>query len=198
MPIEINEGLYRVRAVSQGFQTNDKGNHLFALLVEVFAMVHPDGDVSISPPKRRTMRYYLSKDNGAVKNEKSILKLISDVAAIGKPVTSFQHLDPRAQQHVDLTGVEFEAECTHDDYQGRSYENWRIPSVEYALPNQADSKFLRELDALFAKQLAAAKGNGKPAAPPPPQRVAPAPRPSAPPPNPQYLDSPATDDDLLF
>ena len=62
-------------------------------------------------------------------------------------------LDPRSPGFVNLSGVECELYCTHDEYRGRVYEKWRINTRRKRVAAPLDLNEMNRIETVFANGL---------------------------------------------
>jgi hypothetical protein len=166
MSIELNEGTYMVRVVGQEVRESKGGSLYFSLKVEV-----------LDTGKNRFIPFYFS--------EKTAERSLSDLKELGFDKPGFQYLDPSIEGFHDFAGVEFEAYCKHEEYQGEAKEKWQ---KSFYKSEPADKDKLRSLNSMFGSYLPKKKG--------PPVAKAPTPKPT-PKPEPVAVGADG-DDDIPF
>jgi hypothetical protein len=103
--------------------------------------------------------------------EKTIDWVTASLRHIGFTASSFSKLDPSVEGYQNLAGIEFEASCSHDSYNGKEKENWQIlrGKTQVKAPEKAK---LRELDAKFGSVLRGTPVNTAALPPSPPLQPA--------------------------
>jgi hypothetical protein len=128
--------------------------------------------------------------------DKTIDFVVDDLKALGYPHGSFRYLDPQVDGFFDLSGSELEFMCEIENYQGEDKERWSIARQATELQvDPLESSKLRQLDALFGKQMKVLDKNGssKPA-----EEPAGATASSEQPPDFSEANQAITDDDVPF
>jgi hypothetical protein len=156
MSIELPEGDYRVRVIGQELRKPQNGGRVYlSLKVEV-----------IGESKNRFIAFYFT--------EKAAKNSMESLVELGFDKPGFQYFDPTFQGFHDFTGVEFDAYCKHEEYNGVPREKWQKSFNKPAEP--ADKDELRKLNSLYT-DLLPKKGPTVVKAPPP--KPAPKPEPVA-------------------
>lgn len=96
--------------------------------------------------------------------EKTMPWVTKDLAVLHYTHDSFRYLSPEDPQYDPLGGIDFEAVCEHEVYEGKQRERWQMAHGGSVQVKPLDTKSVRKLDALFGKQLKeakVAKSNGK-------------------------------------
>lgn len=143
-----DEGTYRVKVLSQEMGESQNGNVQFILTIQPIAEKVLDGTLyeCPKPTPGREPRIFLTF------TDKTIDWVTASLRHIGFKENSFSKLDPTAAGYQSLVDVEFEASCTHDEYNGHRKENWQILRGKTQV-KPAEPKKLRELDARFGNVL---------------------------------------------
>lgn len=169
MSIELPEGDYRVRVIGQEIRKPLNGGRLYlSLKVEV-----------IGENKNRFIAFYFT--------EKAAKNSMDALIELGFDKPGFQYFDPTFQGFHDFTGVEFDAYCKHEEYNGEPKEKWQKSFHKSVEP--ADKDEVRKLNSLYAELLP----KKTPAAAPVAKALPPKPAPKAEP-----VAVGADDDDVPF
>lgn len=146
MSVYYKEGNYWVRVVGQSFGFTKNDNPELKLEIEV-----EQGGPT------RYIRFYFS--------EKAAPISIRQLQELGFDKPSFRYLDPSTEGYHDFTGVEFDAYCKFEEYDGKVVERWAKSMVEEK--KSIDSEAIRKLDSMFGQYLPKKKAApAKPAAKP--------------------------------
>lgn len=147
MSEQFGKGRYLVKAIGQGFgASKNKGTPEFTLRVVVLAQVFDNGEMENVNQAERTIYSYIT--------EKTAERLCEDLQRIGYDKDSFKYLNPANENFHDFNGVEFEAYCNIEQYNGQDKEKWGFAFPRDQAPKQPlEDKQVRELDALFGKHL---------------------------------------------
>jgi hypothetical protein len=92
---------------------------------------------------------------------KTIDWVLADLQAIGYDRDGFRYLDPEVPGAATLFGREIDLDCTHEVYDGKSYERWSIHRERTREKLGRDE--LSKLDARYRDKLKRAFGGAKPA-----------------------------------
>lgn len=150
------EGRYLCEIVDQGLSTAKSGNMQIVFKVKVLEGTQPARDV-----KQYERSIYLTV------TEKTMEYLVPKLQALGYHRDALRFLDLSQSQHHDLRGQQAEIFCKHEEgNDGNLREKWDIASsqskpLDLVAP---DSKVLRQLDALFGRQVKNSGGVVKPVA----------------------------------
>lgn len=142
----------------------------------------------------RTMYWYISRD--PAKEEKSLDRLLADLEKLGLDTSRFSRfsqLDPRSREHISYVGARIKVQCSPNEYQGKTKEQWQVPYTP-ATKEELDKDGVARLDRMFGHKL---KDRKLAAAPPDPPAV-PALPPSPPPFNSPEALAEAGDDGIPF
>lgn len=157
MPTELMENSsYIGRIVRHSFGESKNGNPQLGITFELLGRVNPmdpDGELLACEGVERTMFWTFT--------EKTMEWLPRDLARIGYNKSSFRFLDPNDPQAHSFEGVEIPVYFTLEEYKGKWKERWALSSGQQTKPVEA--KKLRELDAMFGKNLRAAVSQNAPA-----------------------------------
>lgn len=86
--------------------------------------------------------------------ERTMPYVLDDLRTLGFRGDSFKELDPNNPDHQSFKGVQFVAFCNHEEGQdGKTREKWGIVNEGSFEIKPMESKKVRELDALFGKEL---------------------------------------------
>lgn len=86
--------------------------------------------------------------------DKTMPYVLQDLQTLGFQYDSFKMIDPNTPGYQDFTGKQFLAFCSHEEYEGSTREKWGIANEGAAFEvTPLDAPALRQLDALFGKQL---------------------------------------------
>ena len=157
-------GNYMVRVVSQQLGKTGTGKPQFILMFEVMNRLdpsRPDELLSCDKAERTIYRTIAPKTVEWILDE---VKHLCDLGGIDSALPGWEYLDPDTQYFMDLTGIEFEAYCRHETYKDREHEKWGISQGSGAQAEPLDDKSIRNLNALYGKQLKAFGGKAKPKA----------------------------------
>lgn len=149
------EGKYRIRLKEHVMSESKNGNPQIAIQFDVIGVYGPNGEYSQHAPFERTMFLTIT--------DKTVDWIMETLRAIGFMGKSFTELDTQQPNHHSFAGVEVDAWCKHDEYDGKTREKWNISrGAGASLPKPSDRSSLRKLDALYGSYLQ------KPIAVPPP------------------------------
>lgn len=139
-------GRYRCQITEQGFsESKEKKTPCFAIKIKPTAAYDPtNGDLVQCEAYERTVTLWLT--------ENTVENAIRNVRSLGFDGASFRELDPEVPGHTSLVGVEFDFQCSHEEYEGKQMERWEFPPPE-ARPIERVSGLSKKLDALFGKSL---------------------------------------------
>lgn len=156
MSIHYQQGRYRVRVAAQSFSASKNNSPQFVLLVTPIGHYNqgrPGGGLEVCDNYERTIFLTIT--------DKSIDFVIDKLAAIGFDGRSFTELNPETPNHVSLVGIEFDATCKHDEYQGVLREKWDVSTMAVSPGEPLDGSALRKLDARYGSKLKRGVGQAK-------------------------------------
>lgn len=150
MGVFYSEGNYWVKCVSQAMgASKNKGTPQFSLRVAIAGKVNPlapTGDLIAVESGERTLYMYITEGTAE--------RLCEDLQRIGFDKDSFKFLNPANENFHNFCGVEFEAYCKHEEYEGKTNEKWSIAfDRNAATAEPLEDKEVRKLDNLFGKFL---------------------------------------------
>lgn len=167
-------GKYWCKVTNQQLGKTNTGKSQFVLSFDVQGKVNqsdPEGDLEPCDNYERSIFRTITP--------KTVEWLFDDIehlcerGEIEFALDGFEFLNPATDGYLDLTGVEFEAECKHETYENKPKERWSISTGGGGLSvDPLDDKGVRELNAMFGKQLKSrgSGGSPKPEQPAKPQR----------------------------
>lgn len=164
------KGRYVCEILNQGLGKAGTGNPQLVLQFKVLGTPDPkDPGAYIVDAHQYERTYYKTI------TEKTIDYLIEDLKALGVTIQSLRQLDPSTQGFVDLRGKVADFFCNHEPPQDGNgmREKWGVARMasEFKVEPLESTK-MRELDALFGKQLKVAFGASAPPAQRPQAAVA--------------------------
>ena len=161
-------GNYNVRVVSQQLGKTGTGKPQFILTFDVlhrFEPSRPDELLVCDKSERTIYRTIAPKTVEWILKE---IKHLAELRGIDSALPGWEYLDPETPDYMDLTGTEFQAYCQHETYDGKERQKWGI-SRDGPQAEALDDKSIRDLNALYGKELKAAfGGKAKPKAKPAP------------------------------
>lgn len=92
--------------------------------------------------------------------EKTVDRLVDDIARLGVELESFAQLDPENPKAVAFDGVEVEVRCKHESYNGKPTEKFDF-NFGGGEPKAIESTGLSKLDKLFGSRLKKAAADKK-------------------------------------
>ena len=133
----------------------------FVLTFQVIGKVNPadpDGDlVSVEQYERTVFRVITDKTVDWLMQD---IEYLCEKGELSPVLPGFSYLDPTTPDFLNFRGVEAEFYCEHNKYEGKLREQWGVSSGGGGLEvAPLDDKGVRELDALFGKQLKQKFGN---------------------------------------
>jgi hypothetical protein len=148
---------YWVKVTGQGLGQTSKGNIQFVLSFTVLGAVNPDNPDEYLEEKAQLERRYWR-----VLNERTIDWGTEDLKTLGFAGDSFAQLDPKHPRHWSLKDQMVMMFCNHTtDQNGELREEWSIARTGPLVQEEAAVDKVRQLDALFAKNLEYLKSGGK-------------------------------------
>jgi hypothetical protein len=162
MSVYFDEGKYRVRienqAISEGKKREDgtESNPSIELQIMPIGKYEQNELESVYAQYGRTI--FLPLSEGTIGTAENPGWVLLTLRYLGWKGESFAELDPSNSPCHSFVGVECDAICQHDEYQGKQKEKWSIfrPRQQgegYGKP--IDKKGLKTLDAKFQKALRA-------------------------------------------
>lgn len=175
-------GNYVGEIMQQGLSKARTGNSQFVIRVKVLGTPNGEQSYDRDPFQYERIIFMTITQN--------TINFVSEtLEALGYSGQGFGPLDPSHPQHQSFVGQQVDLYCTHEaDQSGNMREKWRISrnggsNLEL---NPLNQKELRELDALFGKNLRGTQTSAAPARTAPAQRSAPS------------VATEITDDDIPF
>ena len=164
MPAELAfaPGKYRASITSWMLShSNEKKTPCIIFTFSLLGMYDDGAEELVSCPQfGRSIYCYLT--------EKTIDWVVGDLAQLGYDREGFDDLDPASDNAFDFAGVEFDAICEHDVYEGKKKERWKFgfggPQAE-----PLERKEVSRLNAMFGAKLKARVAASRPAPAPTPQ-----------------------------
>lgn len=146
------EGNYRLRVTKQALGVSSKSETpQFVLTAKVIGEYDGDNLENVTQEYERTIFMYLT--------ENAMPYVIEQLAILGFGGTSFKQLNPEAPGAVNFVGTEFDGFCKHETYQNSPREKWGMSLGKSTMDvKPLESSKVRDLDALFGKQLASISG----------------------------------------
>jgi hypothetical protein len=133
-------GIYNVRITNQGFDEASTQTRFFWMAFDPQDYIEVDGTVRpVHEVSERTIRMYIT---GATFD-----RVIGQLRSLGFTGSRFSELEPGGG--FSFIGQDFELECQHETYKGKTREKWDVP---YKRTEQKDG-VARDLDALFGAEL---------------------------------------------
>lgn len=120
----------------------------------------PEGQLISCPDWERTIFRSIT--------DKTIDWVLKDLAVLHYTHETFDYLSTDHPQYDPLRGIDFQATCEHQMYEGKQQERWQIAHAGGSVVVKLlDPKDIRKLNALFGKQLkeAKARANGQKSTP---------------------------------
>ena len=157
-----DRGLYRVRIDNQQLGESQNGNPQIVLTFTPLGQYDMKDNSLFTCPSEARSAFMTITDN-------TIDFILETLRHLGFQGNSFAQLDPDTTGFHDFRGVECDAYCKHDEYEGKTKEKWNISRGKVTLNvKPLEKKDLRALDAKFGKKLKAtpAATNGPTKAPP--------------------------------
>ncbi len=149
MAAYYSNGRYLGRITDQALgRSKIKGTPEIAIQFEVRGGIDPadpEGELLSAPIGRRTVYLYIT--------DGTYEYVLRDLATLGFDGDSFNKLDPQVLGYCDLTGKEVEFECRSEIYEGEEREKWSVARDTTLRSIPLDAKDVRELDALYGKEL---------------------------------------------
>lgn len=152
-----DEGRFRVRIVDQQFGENKKGNPELQLIAQPIGYYN-QGDEEFTPAYFQWPRtIFLTLTEGTLGTPDNPGWVMQTLKFLGFSGTSFSALDPNADNAHKFAGLEVDALCKHDEYDGKTREKWSILKPGGSRPQigKIEKKSVRQLDAKFGKVLKA-------------------------------------------
>lgn len=159
-------GKYRVKIAKQAFGKNKKDNFELQLTIKPIGVYSkpnsPDEQLSeFDAPYERTI--FLTLTEGTLGTTEKPGWVMQNLTYLGFNGDSFAQLDPNDKDAISFVGLELDARCDHEDYEGKEREKWNIirPGGGASGPTTkpAEKKEVRALDSKFKSLLKAnAKG----------------------------------------
>jgi hypothetical protein len=180
MAAYFDKGKYRIRITDQSLGENRNGNPELQLRFDVIGIHTKAGVEEMNGEYPRTI--YLVMTDGTIGTADKPGWVLEVLRSLNFNGQSFAQLDPSHEKAVSFVGLEIDARCDHEEYDGREREKWSIvrpnASSTLAPAKPLEKKSLRALDAKFGKVLKAVNGRPAPANdsnvatldPPPPGR----------------------------
>src|SRR4051794_26835454 len=111
------KGKYRIRIANQAFGANPKGNPQIQLIFDVIG-IYEGGEVSKfeGPYQRKIFLTPTQATLGAPDDPGWVLKTLQYLGFNG---ASFAPLDPEHKEHISFVGLEIDARCDVEDYEGK-------------------------------------------------------------------------------
>jgi len=157
----FDEGKYLCRVTRQALGETKNGNPQFVLSFDPMGMVdsrNPEGDLIACPNYERSVfRSITKKTVDWVLDE---VKHLCELAGIKESLSGFEYLDPNTSGFFDFTGVEFEATCSHETWEGKTREKWSIWTGGSMEVTPLDNSKARKLNSLYGKELKSKFPNG--------------------------------------
>jgi hypothetical protein len=159
MPLYYNPGTYLGEITNHILGETKTGKPQLILQFMVQAMVNeadPANPLSCGDQYERTMYRVIT--------DKTIDFVMEDLQRLGFQGNSFSELDLNTDVHQDFRGQKHEFYCQHREYNGKTHEDWGFARGA-AVAKPLDTNSVRQLDAMFGKQLKAQSQAAKAAAP---------------------------------
>lgn len=160
MAVYFGEGRYRVRiesqAIAEGKKREDgtEGNPSLQIGIMPIGQYVDNEIEEVHSLYGRTV--YLPLTDGTIGTLDNPGWVLMTLRFLGWQGTSFSELDPNEQPCHSFVGLECDAICQHDEYQGKQREKWSIHRPRgqgEAIGKTLDKKGLKSLDAKFGKVL---------------------------------------------
>lgn len=146
---------YWGKVTGQALGTNRNNNSQLVITFAIMGQVDPadpEGQLLSCPPGERTI-YRVITDKTAPYVWEDV-EALCGAKGLALP-SSMRNLDPqRAEFTHDFKGAELALYVKHEPYEGQLKERWSISRRAANAGDPLDDKGLRQLDALFGKQLA--------------------------------------------
>ena len=163
MPLFYEPGRYVGRVTNHVLGRTKTGKPQFILTFEVIGKAD-GGDVPANY-ERSVFR---------VITDKTVDYVMQDLDQLGFSGEKFGDLDVAESGVWDIRGQEFAFSCTHEEYDGKHHERWSLARDGGTMQHTPlESKEVRQLDALFGRELKARKKQAaysEPAKPEPPKK----------------------------
>lgn len=150
-------GRYVANITNQQIGKNRNGNSQIILSFRISGRVDPSNPMSILDCEEGDRSIF------QVITDKTIDFVVEDLRSAGFKGESFGQISLNHPNCCDMRGEEIEVTCSHEEYQGRMVEKWRLyressgPRVE-----EMDRSEFRELDAMFGAKLKASPPKKEP------------------------------------
>ena len=149
MAVVYQNGKYYGRITDQAFgKSKNKGTPEIQIRFAVLGGINPAdpcGELLSVPQGERTAYLYIT--------EKTAEYVARDLAAIGYSSEGFGRLDPNTEGYCNLTGHEAEFYCQSEMYEDEEREKWSVARDTALQSTPLDAKEVRQLDALYGKEL---------------------------------------------
>jgi hypothetical protein len=158
MAAYFEQGKYKVRIEAQSLGENSKGNPELQLRLKILGYYEKNEFCEIDAEYPRTV--YLVLTDATIGTSDKPGWVLQVLRALNFNGTSFAQLDPEHKDAVSFVGLEVDARCDHETWQGKEREKWSIlrdggGSTKARKP--LEKKSLRALDAKFSKLLKATR-----------------------------------------
>jgi hypothetical protein len=152
-------GLYRVRIENQQLGETTNGNPQFVLTFTPLGEHDLKDNTLLACPSLPRSAFMTITDN-------TVDFVLETLRHLGFQGTSFAQLDPSTEAFHDFKGIECDAYCKHEEYDGKTKEKWNISRGKGSVNvKPLEKKSIRALDAKFGKKLLAT-ASATPASPP--------------------------------
>lgn len=149
-----NEGRYRVKITGQALTENKKGNPEVQLTILPVGWYEPQSDKPEPYAFQFPRTIFLTLTDATIGDEKAPGWVLHTLHYLGFRGTSFAALDPNVDGAFVFVGMELDATCRHDTYEGKTREKWAIlRSGEARATKAIEKKAIRQLDSRFSKVL---------------------------------------------
>lgn len=175
MGIYYEEGRYRVRIIDQVLSDGEKRadgsekSPSLILEVEVLGMYNRDGELEGIKTSQYGRRIYLPLTDGTIGTAENPGWVLLTLRFLGWEGVDFGELNTASKPCCSFEGLEVDATCSYNEYQGKTNERWSIfrPKEPGEGTKPMESKGIKMLNAKFANVLKKTKPTaGKTQTPP--------------------------------
>lgn len=122
-----DKGVYRAKVKSQAIGESKNGTPQWILKFDILGKVH-NGHLVECDNYERTI--YCSLTEKGIPYILEDVKRLCEVGGVEFVLPRFECLDERTEGFLDLRGVEFDAYCKHEEYQGKTRERWSVAKFD--------------------------------------------------------------------
>ena len=144
----FDKGMYRVKVTRWGLTKARTGNTQFVISFKPIGFIdpsYPQGEYGPCSDHERSIFCVIT--------DKTIDRVVSDLRHLGYEQDNFDGLNPLDPAAHNFEGLEFDAECFFENYQGQQKEKWQFGWGGGGMEiKPLESNEIKKLNALFGKK----------------------------------------------